>query len=42
MTSKQMDNCGAFLDFPSMQALMLILFIFFERENGNVLVFIPL
>lgn len=41
MTSKQMDNCGPFLDFPSMQALMLI-YYFFLRENGNGLVFIPL
>lgn len=29
MTSKQMDNAGMFLDFPSMQALLLI---FWERD----------
>lgn len=39
MTSKQMDNCGAFLDFPSMQALMLNCF---ERMVRFHLIFIPL
>lgn len=31
MTSKQINNAGMFLDFPSMQAFVLIFFFLRER-----------